>query len=334
MGLFRTVLRWPAVFATLGSVLVVAGSAPAVAKPSAPAVAQPSAPAVAQPDDDAALYSQCLESAQEAADEYQKAVDESDETHIVSFDVVCERPDGTPVDPKLWLPTRPIRPAPTPVVTAGHTSCVTGSGRPVVGTALTAVQATTAQGEEILYEYQQINRGETVVSSGSEVLEFNPGDLAPGRSYRWRARVDDRAEQGGDTTVYRSPDDDEQGWSPWCEFTVATDAVDYRKLGDVSLEALNELGLRPDRKYTVSLSSRQQRLLRAGTDVGRTRARMTLTGPRWTDLLIQLNESAFIAEEVAAEADEDDRTVPSGKSERTLVGVISVQLGGPRHPRL
>jgi hypothetical protein len=320
------VLRWPAVFATLGSVLVVAGSAPAVA--------QPSALAVAQPDDDAALYARCLKWAQEAADEYRKPVDESGETHIASFDLACERPDGTLVDPKLWLPARPSRPAPTPAVTAGHTSCVTGSGRSVVGTALTTVQATTAQGEEIMYEYQQLNRGETVASSGSEVLEFNPGDLAPGGSYRWRARVDDRAEQAADTTLYRSPDDDEQGWSPWCEFTVAANAVDYRKLGDVSLEALNELGLRPDRKYTVSLSSRQQRLLRASTDVGRTRARLTLSGPRWTDLLIQLNGSAFIAEEVAAESDEDDPTAPGGKSERTLVDVISVQLGGPRHPRL
>lgn len=110
MGRIRTVLRWPAVFATLGSVLVVAGSAPAVAQPSAPAVApQPSAPAVAQPDDDAALYAQCLKRAQEIAETYPDIADGP----IVTHDMTCERRDGTPVDPKLWLPARPSRPAPT-----------------------------------------------------------------------------------------------------------------------------------------------------------------------------------------------------------------------------
>ncbi len=101
MGRIRTVLRWPAVFATLGSVLVVAGSAPAVA--------QPSAPAVAQPDDDAALYAQCLKWAQEKAETYPDIADGP----IVTDDMACVRRDGTPVDPKLWLPARPSRPAPT-----------------------------------------------------------------------------------------------------------------------------------------------------------------------------------------------------------------------------
>ena len=104
-------------------------------------------------------------------------------------------------------------------------------------------------------------------------------------------------------------------------------------LGDVSLQALNELGLRPDRPYPVSLTGRQQRLLRAGTNVGRTSARMTLTGPRWTDLLLQLTESAFIADEVAAEADEDGPSPLDGTAYRTLVNAISVKLGGPRRPK-
>jgi hypothetical protein len=101
----------------------------------------------------------------------------------------------------------------------------------------------------------------------------------------------------------------------------------------VSLEALHELGLRPDRQYAVSLSGRQQRLLREGTDVGRTGARMTLTGPRWTDLLVQLTESASIADEAALEADEDN-SPPDGTAYRTLRDTISVKLGGPHHPRL
>jgi len=309
-GRTRTVLRWPSVFAALASVLAAAGSAPAGAELGG----------------DAALYSQCRKAMQEIADEYRDA-------DHVSAAMVCTRPDGTSVDPSLWWPATPTRPAPTPVMTGDHPGCVTGSGRPVVGTALTTVRATSGPGEEIIYEYQPLDGSETIGSSGSEALEFGPGDLTPGGTYRWRARIDDTADEAAGQAVFRGPDDDEQGWSPWCEFTVAAVAVDYRPLGDVSLEALNELGLRPDRDYAVSLSSRQQSLLREGTDVRRISARMTLTGPRWTDLLVQLTESAFIADEVAAEADGDD-SAPDGTAYRKLVDAISVRLGGPRHPEL
>jgi hypothetical protein len=315
-GRIRTVLRWPAVFVALAGVLAAAGSAPAGAGPS----------------DDAALYSQCRKAMQEIADEYRDAGN-------VSVGVVCTRPDGTSVDPELWAPApptptttpTPTRPAPIPAMTGDHPGCVTGPERPVVGTTLTTVRATSRPGEEIIYEYQPLDGSELAGSSGSPGLEFGPGDLAPGESYRWRARVDDTANQA---PVFGSPDDDERSWSPWCEFTVAADAVDYRPLGDVSLEALNELGLRPDRRYTVSLSSRQQRLLSAGTDVDRTSGRMTLTGPRWTDLLLQLTKSAAIADEAAAEADGDDSAPPDGTAYRKLVDAISIRLGGPRHPKL
>jgi hypothetical protein len=91
------------------------------------------------------------------------------------------------------------------------------------------------------------------------------GDPAPGVSYRWRARVDDL---GSFTSPFQ-----EQQWSPWCEFTVSADAVDYRGLGAVSLEALTELGLRPDRTYTVNLSGRQQQLWH-GTGRGQPPARI------------------------------------------------------------
>jgi hypothetical protein len=168
----------------------------------------------------------------------------------------------------------------------------------------------------------------------ARALDFAPGDLAPGASYRWRARVDDSAEPGRDQTEFLSPADDEQGWSPWCEFAVSADAVDYRRLGDVSLEMLNELGLRPDRSYTVSLTRGQQRLLRAGTNVGRTNARMTLTGPRWTDLLVQLSGSALLAEQVAIDGDDQDRPPPESAAYRALADAISVKLGGPHHLEL
>lgn len=59
---------------------------------------------------------------------------------------------------------------------------------------------------------------------------------------------------------------------------------------------------------------------------------MTLTGPRWTDLVLQLTESAFIEDEVAAEADPADGTTSDGTRYRTLADAISVALGGPRHP--
>jgi hypothetical protein len=307
----RTVLRWPALLAALACVLTAAGSAPARANPGG----------------DAALYLHCRQAMQEIVDEYRDAEN-------VSVAILCTRPDGTRVDPDLWMPAPRTRPAPIPAMTGDHTGCVTGSGRPVIGTTLTTMRATAAPGEEVIYEYQPLDGGETIGSSGSGVLQFRPGDLAPGGSYRWRARVDDTADRAANRAVFSSPDDDERGWSPWCEFTVAADAVDYRPLGDVSLEALNELRLRPDRQYAVTLSSRQQRLLRDGTDVGRTSARMTLTGPRWTDLLTQLTESAFNADEVAAEADEEDSAPPDGTAYRKLVDAISVKLGGPRHPRL
>jgi hypothetical protein len=307
-GRIRTVLRWPAGFAALVIVFAAAGSAPTQAKPG----------------DDAALYAHCQKMAQAIADKYRNVQN-------IVVELTCERPDGTSADPKLWLPAAPSRPAPTPAMTAGHAGCVTGPGRPVVDTTLTSVAATAKPGEALIYERQQLDGSETIGSSGSPVLEFGPGDLAPGRSYRWRARVDDTEELTRNPTVFRTPDDDELGWSPWCEFTVSADAVDYRELGDVSLEALNELGLRPDHKYTVRLSGRQQRLLRAGTTVGQTSARMTLTGPRWTGLLVELTVSAFNADEAAAEGDSSSL---DGIAYRKLVDAISVKLGGPHHPQL
>ncbi|GGN91927.1 hypothetical protein GCM10010112_78590 [Actinoplanes lobatus] len=305
----RTILRWPAMLAGLVGVLSTAASAPRWTGPS----------------DGPALYAECREAAQEVFEKYR------DQPNTL-FDFVCAVPDGTPVDPGLWIPAAPVLPAPTPVLTAGHEVCVTGPGRPVTGTALTKALA-NGDGAELVYEYEHLGGGETMVRGGASALEFRPGDLAPGASYRWRARVDDPADRDSSEFVYRSPEAEERRWSPWCEFTVSADAVDYRELGDVSLEALTELGLRPDRPYTISLSGAQRRLLRKGTDIGTTTARMTRTGLRWTDLLTQLDRSAFFADELALEiGDESPRQ--DGIAYRRLLSELSVKLGGPRHPHL
>lgn len=159
---------------------------------------------------------------------------------------------------------------------------MTGPGRPVTGTALTTALA-DGNGEELIYQYERLGGGETMNVGGSPPLEFRPGDLAPGASYRWRARVDDIAD-------------------------------------------------RASSRYTISLSGAQRRRLRKGTDIGTTTARMTRTGVRWTDLLSQLEQSAFFADEVAIEiGDESPRQ--DGIAYRRLLGELSVELGGPLHPR-
>ncbi|MEU8657822.1 hypothetical protein [Actinoplanes philippinensis] len=269
------------------------------------------------PSDGPALYAACLRNAQQIIDRYREVGD-------TAVDVGCARPDGSLVDTSLWVPGVPTPPAPVPVG-----MCVTGPGRPVVNTALTSVSATNPGTGAIIYEHQALGDGKSVNFGANGALEFGPGELTPGSSYRWRARTEYPRTEA--TALLRRPVDDEGAWSPWCEFNVSADAVDYSGLGDVSLEALTELGLRPDRTYSVHLSSRQQRLLRAGTDISRTRARMTLSGVRWTDLLVQLTGSAYFEDEVAAETGD---TPQNSADYRMLVDTISAQLGGPHHPRL
>ncbi|GAA4966204.1 hypothetical protein GCM10025331_68380 [Actinoplanes utahensis] len=292
------VWRGAAGAAVLGTTLAAAGSAATPVTPS----------------DGPALYEACRRAAQQMTDRAR------DSGTMVAMG--CARPDGTLVDTRLWATTAPVPPAPVPVGV-----CVTGPGRPVVGTTLTSVSVTAEAGLRIIYDYQRLGDGGAGHFRGFGALEFLPGDLAPGRGYRWRARgvyptTDPSA-------VLRSPDD-EQGWSPWCEFSVSADAVDYRGLGDVSVEALTEVGVRPDRTYTVHLTAAQQRDLRAWTDLGPARDRMTLTGVRLTDLLMQLAQSAWIEEETAREDGESPRV----SAYRTLLDAISVELGGPAHPRL
>jgi hypothetical protein len=136
-----------------------------------------------------------------------------------SVAVRCARPDGSIVDPALWSPAVSSPPAPVRPVTAGRAGCVTGPDRPVIGTTHFRVSATAGPGEELVYEHGPLDSGDLVDSSGSPVLEFGPGDLAPGVTYHWRARVDDPA-------AWTDPAEDDRGWSPWCEFSVSAGAVD------------------------------------------------------------------------------------------------------------
>ncbi|MDI6103636.1 hypothetical protein QLQ12_33990 [Actinoplanes sp. NEAU-A12] len=58
---------------------------------------------------------------------------------------------------------------------------------------------------------------------------------------------------------------------------------------------------------------------------------MTLSGDRWTDLLVQLTESAYFEDEVAVETGD----APQNSADcRSLVDTISAKLGGPDHPRV
>jgi L-aminopeptidase/D-esterase-like protein len=67
-------------------------------------------------------YAQCREMVRELQDEHRNQPN-------VSVAFLCERPDDTVADPKLWWPAAaPGRPAPIPA------NCATGSGRPAVGT--------------------------------------------------------------------------------------------------------------------------------------------------------------------------------------------------------
>lgn len=265
-------------------------------------------------DDDAALTEQCLTIARHLTDKYR-------DTPGVSFALACERPDGSYLD--LPAPSAPpAPPAPTPVMTVGHPGCVTGAARPVIDTTLPTARTTTSSGAELTYQFQELGGGDLNMVGQATDLTFLPGDLAPGTSYHWRARVDVAG-------VDRMPWD-ETGWSPWCEFAVSADAVDYRELGDVDVDTLNRVGVRPDRSYSVKLSGAQQRLLRSGTDVGRTGGRMTLTGPRWTELLMQLSETAA-AEQEAVDSGEDYGSRSRAAAYRALIDAISVALGGPRH---
>ncbi|MEV6927409.1 DNRLRE domain-containing protein [Dactylosporangium sp. NPDC051485] len=101
------------------------------------------------------------------------------------------------------------------------TDCVTGSGRPYVGTAQPAVRAqiTDPEGSPVSAQFEWYTTGSTLVNAGTvgpqasgSTFEYTlpSGLLANGSSYMWRVRGTDAGTQGA--------------WSTWCEVTVDTGA--------------------------------------------------------------------------------------------------------------
>ena len=191
--------------------------------------------------------------------------------------------------------------------------------------------------------------GEILEPIGRAVLTIQRGELAPGDSIRWRVRFTD--------------EDDRLGtWSPWCTFTVAADAPDLRNLDSGVIDALLELGLRPERRYTVTLTPAQWRtalepfgltyadntvLDEIGTSEPSYEGQepdelpylissqipgpVTLTGAQWVDLTTQLASWPEYAE--ADDYTEGPEVPPDPAVYRAVIDRISAQLGGPAHPR-
>jgi hypothetical protein len=188
-----------------------------------------------------------------------------------------------------------------------------------------------------VFEYSPDYRGlygKILDPVGRAVLTLKPGVLAPGDSIRWRVSL-----TGDD---HRLPI-----WSPWCTFTVAADAPDLRGLDPDVIAALTELGLRPEREYTVTLPSDQWRTalepFGLSTDNGvlneadlaldlqtQLPGPAALTGAQWSDLVVSLAQwSAYDWESY------DDSSPPTDPAAYwAVIDKISTQLGGPPHPRL
>jgi len=251
---------------------------------------------------------------------------------------------------------------PVAPVVGGKPGCVTGARRPVVDTSMPTLSVAFAVpsllSEGVTIEYQSLDGGAAIFTSDSEpvtdrpvTLDFRPGELAPGESYRWRVRD----ARGGWTAP---------GWSAWCEFTVAADALDLRSLEDDDVDVVLELGLRPERRYTVSLTRRQWRVLLDAFDLELTArgaiapsgdapaeaderlrqidtairrqlldttspSAVTLTGGRWTTVVNQLAGSAGLADDAAAEVDPGE--MADGSAYWELIDLVSTRLGGPPH---
>ncbi len=219
-------------------------------------------------------------------------------------------PGVLPVDCVAVAETAPP-PAAVPVTfqTGAVPGCVTGEHRPFVATstpALTVVFAANAQ-PAATFEYRALGDpdstyAEPATAFGATVtMTFEPGELTPGHSYRWRAA-------GSSETLDASP---------WCEFTVDETAPDLSRVADGSLDALQELGLRPEKRYPVRLKARQWHHVREalgpdGLDnkpLARVVARssdggtVTLTGADWAELTADVAQWADILGENAAEQD-------------------------------
>ncbi|MBL7259438.1 hypothetical protein [Paractinoplanes lichenicola] len=237
-------------------------------------------------------------------------------------------------------PARPYLPAltaPVPTHLAPKCGTVVGTTKTV---SLSAAFDTTyaPRPTEAFFEYEvddQLVNARVPVEGPRAVLEFAPGELGPGESYRWRVRG--------------TPDDaPAPTWSDWCTFTVAGDALDLRELDPSEVAALLELGIRPERRYPVTLTAAQWRLVREPFEfdpgvgggevpafvgkVPRTAGRLTLTGAEWTKLILELAGWAGIVQFGNDEVEPEFRT---GIAQYwTTADRISAQLGGPAHPGL
>ncbi len=233
----------------------------------------------------------------------------------------------------------PRGPQPTNLTVDGRPGCGSGPDRPVVATATPVLSAafTGAPPVEPTFEYQQIGEAASIsASTGSATFDFPPGELTPGASYRWRIRG-----TAFDAAV--------PGWSDWCEFTVSPAAADFREVADGDVDLVLELGIRPDRRYRVRLTARQQRvLLEALTpdaeligDTGqpddrpaaikalvrRGPGRVTLTGAEWATVITEVAGRASATEQAALEGEAEFE--PDAAQYWALVDLLSVRLGGP-----
>ncbi|RZU51976.1 hypothetical protein EV385_3816 [Krasilnikovia cinnamomea] len=285
--------------------------------------------------------------------------------------------------------------APRPVAMASGAApgCVRGPGRPVLATTIPTLSATFAamqNVQETTFELRRLGGTQdifAVTTSGQDpgqpaTVDIERDQFGPGESYQWRVRargdqaVEDAAWQQAavaagdgdiDETRYHSS---LPGWSDWCEFTVSADAPDLRSLDpNIDLDNVRELGLRPDRRYAVTLTVREWRTVleplefdvgsvidadngseevatnpagNIGTAIrGRIRAvgatapasrpvSVTLDGGQWASLAWELANWAGIQDEMA----DEDEEVPDGAAFWALLDRISTRLGGPAHPTL
>jgi hypothetical protein len=261
---------------------------------------------------------------------------------VLSDEPVAPEPRGPLPGQRFLLPS--AVPVPVDLRTDGQDDCVSGPDRPAVATTTPVLSAAFAGAPAVpTFEYQRIGDNDSVfASSESTSLEFAPGELAPGMSYRWRVR--------GTSFEAVVP-----GWSDWCEFTVSPTAPDFREVEPGDVDLVRKLGVRPERRYTVLLSAAQQRALLevfdfdseeaistaaepAGTErrdavvavIRRNPGRITLTGAEWAAVL---NEVGFWAGITADVAHETENEPAAGRPDASvfwrLADALSVRLGGP-----
>jgi hypothetical protein len=256
---------------------------------------------------------------------------------VLSDEPVPPAPRGPLPGQRFLLPLDV--PVPVDLRTDGRGDCVSGPDRPVVATTTPVLSAVFAGAPAApTFEYQRIGDTEsTFASSESTTLDFAPGELAPGVSYRWRVR--------GTSFEAVVP-----GWSDWCEFAVSPGAADFREVEPGDVDLVRKLGVRPDRRYTVPLSTAQQHALLEILDfepggaistasepfepaetarrdaivamIRRDPGRITLTGAQWAAVLDEVGNWASITPE-------SDGEPSAGRPFRDLVDALSVRLGGP-----